>query len=94
MSNLNDLYKESGIKPGGSDKGPIHGPSKPAGTKSNSYLISAIISAVIFIGIYVFFQTGSFNHTGLSIRNSGIFIVGLVYVVNILVRVIRRAMNK
>ncbi len=94
MSNLNDLYKESGITPGGSDKGPVHGPSKRSGGKSNSYLISAIISAIIFIGIFVFFQTDRFNHGGLSIRNSAIFIVALVYVVNIVVRVIRRAMNK
>ncbi len=90
MSNLNDLYKESGItpfRPGQEQKSPT-----PPRKNGNHYIISLVLAFVIFAGIMLVLDSNG-KHPQTSMRGSAIYIVPLTYVINLVIRLFKRLFN-
>jgi hypothetical protein len=91
MSNINDLYKESGITPhrsGQEQKSP-----QPPRKNGNYYIISLVLAFVIFAGIMLVLDSNGLKHPATSMRGSAIYIVPLTYVINLVIKLFKRLFN-
>ena len=94
MSNINDLYKESGIKPGGGFNGNFKdNPKQPGGKNKNSIAVSLIIAAVIVIAGFFLFESGRFNSPK-EVRVVAVMIVPLAFFIRFFIRLFNRLINK
>jgi hypothetical protein len=94
MSNINDLYKESGIKPGGGFDGNFKGSPKPPGGKNKkSLLISYLIAAVLVVAAYFIFDSGR-HGSGREVRVDAVLIIPVAYLINFFIKLFMRLSNK
>lgn len=94
MSNINDLYKESGIRPGGGYNGDFKkSPKLPEGKDKKSLVISFIIAAVIVVAGFFLFYSGR-NGSPKEIRVVAVMIIPIAYFINFFVKLFKRLLNK
>lgn len=95
MSNINDLYKESGIQPGiPNQKPPDNRGRRNLPPKQRSYhFIAMFASGAIIVAAYTFLVNSNALH-GFNQRSIGIFFVSLVFVINLVIRLIMKAVRK
>jgi hypothetical protein len=94
MSNINDLYKESGIKPaGGYDGNFKKSPKLPGGNNKRSLIVSYIIASVIVVAGFFFFQSA--NHSSAKdVRVVAVIIIPVAYLLNFFFKLFKRLFNK
>ena len=94
MSNLNELYKESGIKPGGGFDGNFKkNPKLPDGRNKKSMLISFLIAAVIVVAAFFIFDSGRYG-SAKNVRVVAVMIIPVAYLINFFVKLFKRLFNK
>jgi len=95
MSNLNDLYKESGIQPGMPNAKPPDNRGRrnlPPQRRGYHFIAMFLAGGIIFAAYSFLVNSNSLR--GFSPRSIGIFFVGLVFVINLVIRVIMKAVRK
>ena len=95
MSNLNDLYKESGIKPGGGFNGNFNKDKRnlPAGKTKNNLVISFIIAAIIVVACFILFESGTLGSPK-GTRVVAVMIIPVAYLINFIIRLFKKLANK